>query len=57
MSTLGTEKLWLGTSIPFRGAAKALTLRGLSGECCGLLLAWAKLTKAKVVVANADQIK
>ncbi|TNM97401.1 hypothetical protein fugu_015557 [Takifugu bimaculatus] len=31
VSTLGTEKLWLGTSVPFRGAAKALTLRGLSG--------------------------
>lgn len=40
LSTLGTEKLRLGTSMPFGGAAKALTLRGLSGECCGLVLAW-----------------
>lgn len=44
LSTLGTDKLWLGTSMLFGGAAKALTLRGLSGECCGLVLAWAKLT-------------
>lgn len=32
LSTWGTEKRWLGTSMPFRGAAKALTLRGLPGE-------------------------
>ncbi|CAG00171.1 unnamed protein product [Tetraodon nigroviridis] len=31
LSTLGPEKLWLGTSMSFGGAAKALTLRGLSG--------------------------
>lgn len=57
ISTLGAERLWLGTSVPFRGAAKALTLRGLSGECCALVLACAKLTQAKVVVANSDLIK
>lgn len=32
LSTLGREKLRLGTSSAFGGAAEAVTLRGLSGE-------------------------
>lgn len=34
VSTLGAEKLWRGGNIMCGGAGKALTLRGLSGECC-----------------------
>lgn len=46
VSTLGGEKLWRGGSIMCAGAGKALTLRGLSGECdiSEMVLAWAKLS-------------
>lgn len=34
VSTLGADKLWRGGGLMCGGAEKALTLRGLSGECC-----------------------
>lgn len=39
ISTLGVEKLWRGGNLAFGGAGKALTLRGLSGEWCEMVLA------------------
>lgn len=44
VSTLGAEKLWRGGKLLCGEAGKALTLRGLSGECWTSRVAWARLS-------------